>query len=145
MRNYINLIESFVAGQPTRSRSEVFKVGNAPASLGNWVDITVECFDKSLRSINLIEHKSLRDIDVSPLRYIFEGVEIFSVKLHDSTCLVAIDAERLDNSILYNLNEEILSELIEVIKQKTGLDVVGITDDIEVSNLFKSIQLPILI
>ena len=145
MRNYINLIESFNVGQPTMSKSEIFRIDGAPTSLGNWVDITVEAFDLFLGNINLKEHLSMRDIDFSPLRFVFEGVEIYSIELHNNTCLVAIDAESLDNSILNNLNENVLSHISNVIKEKTGLDTVGLTDNPDVLDLFKSINLPVIV
>ena len=143
MRNYINLIESFNYGQPTISRSEISKIEDPPSCLGNWVDMTVESFDSVLSPLNMKEHKSLRDISYEPMRFSFQGFDVFSLKLHDSSVVIAISSDEFEDSL--GIMNPILENIVDKITTITGLKVVGISYDPHVVEVFKQLNLPILV
>lgn len=143
MRNYINLIESFNYGQPTISRSEISKIEDPPSCLGNWVDMTVESFDSVLSPLNMKEHKSLRDISYEPMRFSFQGFDVFSLKLHDSSVVIAISSDEFEDSL--GIMNPILENIVDKITTITGLKVVGISYDPHVVEVFKKLNLPILV
>lgn len=145
MRNFIKLVENFNHGQPTVSQSEISKIEDAPSCIGNWVDEVVLAFDSQLGVKNMTEFKSLRDISYEPLKFKFDGLELFSVKLHDNSIMIGLTASLLEDSILVGLNSTVLEKLVEKISTASGMTVVGISDNQTIIDIFKSLNIPILI